>query len=103
MTPEEKLQVLLPGVAPDMITILYEDAVTDILTWTNRDIIPTSLEPVVRQLVILRYNKIGIEGETSHSEGGVSRAFSDMPADLQQTINQHRLLKAVGRRAPQRA
>ena len=103
MTAEEKLQVMLPGAASEMITLLYEDAASDILSWTNRDIVTPSLEPVVRQLVILRYNKVGIEGETNHSEGGISRSFADLPSDLQQSIGQHRLLKAVGRRATQRA
>ncbi|MNC71250.1 Phage gp6-like head-tail connector protein [compost metagenome] len=83
-----------------MLTVLLEDAEADVLGWTNRQTLPIGLDPTVRQLVIIRYNKMGIEGETSHSEGGVSRAFADLPDDLQRTISQYRLLKVVGRNAP---
>lgn len=101
MTQIEKLKLLLgEGVSDDMLSLLLEDAEADVMTWTNRQVIPSGLEPSVRQLVIMRYNKIGIEGQTSHSEGGVSRAFVDLPANLQQTIGQYRLLKVVGRYAP---
>lgn len=99
MTPTEKLQILLGVTDPALLDVLYEDAVSDVLAWTNRQTIPAGLEPAVRQLAILRYNKVGIEGEISHSEGGVSRSFTDLPADMQQTIGQFRLLKVVGRNA----
>lgn len=95
----DKLQVLLPGANPALLALLLGDAQADVLTWTNRRTIPTGLESAVRQLVVLRYNKVGIEGQTSHSEGGVSRSFADLPPDLRQTIGSFRLLKVVGRHA----
>ena len=98
MAQIEKLKLLLgEGVSDDTLSLLLEDAESDVLTWTNRQTIPPGLESSVRQLAVMRYNKIGIEGQTSHSEGGVSRSFADLPADLKQTIGQFRLLKAVGR------
>lgn len=96
----DKIQALLGPASLDqgpLLSVLIEDAEADLLSWTNRQTIPSGLEPTVRQLVIMRYNKVGIEGQSSHSEGGVSRSFVDLPADLQRTISHHRLLKVVGR------
>ncbi|WP_127539385.1 phage head-tail connector protein [Paenibacillus illinoisensis] len=96
----EKIQALLGPASVEqgpLLSVLIEDAEADLLSWTNRQTIPSGLESALRQLVIMRYNKVGIEGQTSHSEGGVSRAFVDLPADLQRTISHHRLLKVVGR------
>lgn len=78
-----------------LLQVMLDDVKTDLLTWTNRIELPMSLEPTQRQIVIIRYNKQGIEGQTSHSEGGISRAFEDLPPSLQKTINEKRLLKAV--------
>lgn len=79
----------------DELNLLLEDATNDILIWTNRSTLPASLEPAQRQVAVLRYNKQGAEGETSHSEGGVSRSFEDLPAGLQASILQKRLAKLV--------
>ncbi len=79
----------------DLLEQLIEDAIEDILIWTNRSELPASLESPVRQITIMRYNKIGVEGQNSHSEGGISRNFEDLPQSLQSTINQKRLAKLV--------
>ncbi|WP_082673041.1 head-tail connector protein [Paenibacillus senegalimassiliensis] len=78
-----------------LLTLMLEDAEQDVLTWTNRTEVPTSLESVVRQVVVIRYNKQGAEGQTSHSEGGISRSFEDLPKGLQQSILQKRLVRLV--------
>lgn len=96
----EKIQALLGSSSLEqeaLLSVLLEDAEADVLTWTNRQEIPPGLESTIRQLVIMRFNKVGIEGQSSHSEGGVSRSFVDLPADLQRTISHYRLLKVVGR------
>lgn len=78
------------------LALLLADAASDVLTWTNRRVVPAGLEPAVRQLAVLRYNKQGIEGQTAHSEGGVSRSFADLPADLQLTIGSFRRVRVAG-------
>lgn len=96
----EKLKLIL-GIKLDdesedsLLTLMLEDAVQDVLTWTNRTDLPLSLESVVRQVVVIRYNKQGAEGQTSHSEGGISRSFEDLPKGLQQSILQKRLVRLV--------
>ncbi|MCL6456921.1 MAG: phage head-tail connector protein [Gorillibacterium sp.] len=100
MTELEKLQIVLPGANVELLTLLLEDTLTDLLAWTNRNTLPRGLEPTQRQIAVIRYNMQGVEGQTSHSEGGVSRSFEALPADIRQSISQYRLIKVVGRHAP---
>ena len=79
----------------ELLTLMLEDAVQDVLTWTNRIELPAALESVIRQVVVIRYNKQGAEGQSSHSEGGISRSFEDLPKGLQQSILQKRLVRLV--------
>lgn len=96
MSQLEKLKIRL-GIKDvsqdDLLASLLEDAESDILTQTNRTTLPSSLESVQRQIAVIHYNKQGIEGQSSHSEGGISRSFEDLPQSLQRTINQARLAK----------
>ena len=96
MTQLDKLKLSL-GISDqdDLLQMFLDDAETDVLTWTNRATLPAALEATVRQIATIRYNLQGIEGQTSHSEGGISRSFDLLPKDVQSTINTFRLLKAV--------
>lgn len=55
-----------------------EDKVLDI---TGRSEVPVQLDSLVVKLAVIAYNKTGSEGESSRSEGGISRAFDDLPED----------------------
>ncbi|QNK86432.1 phage head-tail connector protein [Sporosarcina sp. resist] len=89
-----KLQLgIINSEQDDLLELSLEDIKTDILTWTNRTALPKSLESTCRQIAVIHYNKQGVEGQTSHSEGGISRSFEDLPQSLQSTINQKRLAK----------
>ncbi|WP_179014346.1 phage head-tail connector protein [Paenibacillus sp. 79R4] len=79
----------------DELKLLLDDVETDLLTWTNRTELPVTLDSTQRQISVIRYNKQGVEGESSHSEGGISRSFDDLPKGLQDSILQKRLAKLV--------
>lgn len=79
----------------DELNLILEDTKDDVLVWANRKELPTALNSVVRQIAVIRYNMQGIEGQTSHSEGGISRSFDDLPQSIQSTIIQYRLLKVA--------
>lgn len=102
MTQLEKLKLQL-GIAESnkdgLLTMLLADVETDLLTWCNRSTLPAGLEPTQRQIAVIRYNMMGIEGQTSHSEGGVSRSFEELPQGIRSTISQFRFAK-VARYAP---
>ena len=63
-----------------------------ILNRTNQTAIPTALLEAQIDLAIVYYNKRGIEGQTAHSEGGISRSFEDIPKDIEKRICRHRKL-----------
>lgn len=79
----------------DELSLLLEDVERDILTYCNRSELPNALESTQRQIAVIRYNMQGVEGQTSHSEGGVSRSFDELPQSIRNTLNQYRLAKAV--------
>lgn len=93
-----KLTLGITGTVEDaLLNMLIEDVTEDLLSWINRNTLPDTLESVLRQIVVIRYNKMGIEGETSHSEGGISRTFEDLSPSLKSIIANHRVIRVVGR------
>ncbi len=98
MTQLEKLrfQIGIDGTAQDtLLQLLLDDAASDLLTWCNRISLPAALEPTQRQIAIIRYNTMGVEGQTSHSEGGVSRSFEELPMSIRNIVGQFRLMKVA--------
>jgi hypothetical protein len=71
----------------DLLKLYLEDAENEILSLTNQDVIPEKLLPTQIELAIIYYNKQGIEGQTGHSEGGVSRSFEEgIPKNVKKKI-----------------
>ena len=71
------------------------DAEDAILAHTKRVTLPTVLDSFVERIALIWYNREGIEGETSHSEGGISRSIEALPSDILNTINEYRVAKTV--------
>lgn len=77
----------------DQLLQLYlDDAASDILELTHLDTIPAGLLTTQVDLAIIYYNKQGIEGQTAHSEGGISRTFEDIPDRMKKKIHRFRKL-----------
>lgn len=98
----EKLKIMLgiQDVAQDeLLTQLLESAETDVLALTNRQTLPAGLLDTQIQLATIKYNRLGAEGEQSHSEGGISRTIyvlgDDLPDSIIRKISQFRRLKLV--------
>lgn len=100
MSQLEKLKTMLGIKLEDdtqdgILILLLEDVSSDLLSWTNRTRLPATLESTQRQIAVIRYNMQGVEGQTAHSEGGVSRTFDELPQSIRTTLNQYRLAKVV--------
>ncbi|MFJ7933706.1 phage head-tail connector protein [Sporosarcina sp. NPDC096371] len=98
LTQLDKLKIQLGIIDEEQdraLQLSLYDVKDDILTWTNRTELPQTLESVQRQIAVIHYNKQGVEGQSSHSEGGISRSFEDLPQSIQNAINQKRLAKLV--------
>ena len=100
MAQLEKLKIRL-GISDNsedaLLNMLLEDAEGEILDFCNRDILPVKVEALQRELAIIYYNRLGSEGESSRSEGGVSVSYStDIPENIKSRLIAFRRLKLVG-------
>ena len=100
MAQLEKLKIRL-GISDNsedaLLNMLLEDAEGEILDFCNRDILPDKAQVLQRELAIIYYNRMGSEGESSRSEGGVSVSYStDIPESIKNRLIAFRRLKLVG-------
>lgn len=100
MSQLEKLIIRLGitgNIHDDLLTQLLEDAQGEILDYCNRNKMPVKAEPLQRELAVIYFNRLGSEGESSRSEGGISVSYStEIPENIKSRLNAFRLLKAVG-------
>lgn len=97
MTQLEQLKKLTGESDEELLSILLEMSGDVILGLTNRTEVPEVLAGTQVKMAVIAYNRLGTEGETSRSEGGISSAFSDMPDDVLKAIKSKRLGKVGGR------
>lgn len=95
MTVLDRLALRLEGVKDDMLEALLEDAEGMILAYTGRQALPAALQTAQVQLAAVIYNRMGIEGETAHSEGGVSRSMESLPDEIRRQIAPYRIARVV--------
>ena len=66
-----------------------EDAEETVLDFIGRDKLPARLDSVVVELAVIAYNKLGAEGASSRSEGGISISFDDLPPDIRKRLDNY--------------
>lgn len=92
----EKLKRRLPDAKDDaLLTDLLEEARAFILAYTGRDEVPETLGDAQVRIAAILFNRMGMEGEASHGEGGVTRTAEALPEDLKRWLNRERLAKTV--------
>ena len=91
MTAKERMAALLPDVPEATRTALLEDAGDAICAYTRRRAVPDALTGAQVRLAVILYNRMGTEGETSHSEGGVSRTMEGLPSEIERQMRPYRL------------
>lgn len=89
-----KLGISLDDVSQDdLLNIYLGDAKDTILELTHLPELPINLLGTQVDLAIICYNKQGIEGQTGHSEGGISRTFEEgIPENIMKKIRSARRL-----------
>lgn len=76
---------------------LLEDATAYCLAYTGRKTLPRGLlDSVIVELAAGAYLHLGTEGESSHSEGGISFSYEGLPNHLRDILNGYRLGKVGG-------
>ena len=96
----DKLMRRLPDAKDDQMDLLRDlisDAGKAICAFTRRQEIPSELEGAQLQLAAVMFNRMGMEGELTHDEGGVSRRVEAMPEDIACQVRPGRVAKGVGK------
>ena len=82
----DKLLVLLGNPCEcneEMAGACLDMAQSKVLDYIGREVLPKGAESIVIQLAVIYYNRLGNEGETSRTEGGISQSFNaDIPTDI---------------------
>ncbi|MEG1495270.1 MAG: phage head-tail connector protein [Bacilli bacterium] len=91
--------ILRPGLADmdsELLLDIIEDSIEEVKEYINlseEDTIPTKAIVIVKEIAIIRANKIGSEGLSNESYSGVSQSFIDgLPKDTLKKIKRLRKL-----------
>jgi hypothetical protein len=80
----------------ELINVLIELAEEDCKTFTHRETLDESFNPLLIKMVVQLYNKVGNEGLSGISFGGVSENFlSDYSDDVLTGLKRRRKLKTL--------
>lgn len=93
-----KLKARIPEIVNNsqdrQLTQLLEDAEQAILDYTNRSDMLPAMEPLQRELALIYYNRIGLEGIASQSQGGISiQVADDIPKEIKSRLNRYRKVR----------
>lgn len=78
MTELEKLKLLLPDIDSGLLDLLIEDAEEAVSRITNRTDV-TAYPAAIRAVAVILCNKLGREGQSAYSAGGVSISYQELP------------------------
>lgn len=80
--------------AAEPLVDIYDDAMSEVLGYCNRDEVVPGVATSIRDLAKIRYNQEGAEGESSRSEGGVSQSYEEgIPRRIRSVLNRYRQAK----------
>ncbi|MGI6691164.1 MAG: hypothetical protein GX916_10080 [Clostridiales bacterium] len=77
----------------ELLQSLLDEAEAAILAMTNRTEMPAALDYTQIKLAAIAYNRMGVEGQSSHSEGGISVGIDSMPEHIRREISPYRLAR----------
>lgn len=93
MTKLDRLLILLGNPCEcsedtaDVCLSMAEDAVRD---YIGREELPKSADSIIIKLAVIYYNRLGNEGETARTEGGISQSFcTDIPDDIKRQLQNY--------------
>lgn len=77
MEAYERMKALVGEIDDDIRYILLDSAAEEIKNFCNIDEVPDELTGLQVEMAIRKYNRLGNEGETARTQGGISRTFTD--------------------------
>lgn len=86
---------LTPGEKDALLEDLLRESEQFVLGYTGRRTLPAALEGAVIETAAARFNLLGLEGASSHAEGGVSTAMDRLPGHMRAQLDMFRLGKVL--------
>lgn len=91
-----RLRRRIPDASDDeLLNDLLAEAGAFLCAYTRRGTVPKELEDAQLRVAAILYNRMGMEGERAHGEGGVTRTAEMLPEDLRRWLNSWRLARTV--------
>lgn len=91
-----KLRPGISNLTTELLTDIVQDTITDVVEYINLEEgtdVPTSCVSIVKDIVIVKCNKLGSEGLSSESYSGVSQSYiEDIPKDILRKLKRYRKL-----------
>lgn len=81
----------------DLLSLLLLMAEERLLELTNRTRMIPKLTMAKRDWALIAYNRLGMEGEASRSQGGISSAFIEIPKTIEEAIITNRIARIGGK------
>lgn len=82
-----------PGINAELVESLYDDAVSDMLEFCNLSKIELKHKTVLKDLLMYRYNTLGVEGISSESYPSVKYSYEgDIPPRIKNKLRSFRRL-----------
>lgn len=78
-----------------ILLAMLQDAEAMILGYCAREQVPEGCKAAQVRLAQALYNRRGMEGESSHSEGGASFTVDALPEDVKSMLKPYRLARTV--------
>lgn len=74
-----------------LLSDLLEEAEAFVKSYTRRKAVPEALEGLVRELAAGAYQQLGLEGQQSHTEGGVTLTLEGLSDRQRRQLEAYRL------------
>ena len=80
----------------ELVTDLIKEAIAQVLDYTGQKKLVGNMDIYVKKLATINYNRMGIEGETQRTEGGVTNYLEiGIPKDIRLGLNRYRIAKVT--------
>ena len=92
----ERLKRRVPDAKDEqLLSELLTAAEEAICAYTGRAQLPEALAGAQIELAAVLFNRMGMEGESAHAEGSLSRSAESLPELLRRQLNPYRLARGM--------
>lgn len=80
----------------ELATDLIKEAIAQVLDYTGQKKLVGNMDIYVKKLAVINYNRLGVEGETQRTEGGITNYIeTGIPKDIRLGLNRYRIAKVT--------